>query len=391
MLGVTDLLRAAHDPAAASAARAKSPARYGPRTPVASVVVWNITRMCNMTCPHCYAAAGHTPSPSELSTAEALDVVRQLADAGVRIVILSGGEPLLRADVFELAAAIRDAGMAPQVSTNGVLIDATAATRLAEAGVQYVGVSIDGTPSFNDRYRGLAGGFAKALAGARHARRAGMRTGIRTTVTRRNVSQIDDVMDFVADHEIDRFYVSGLVDAGRGRLLTDDDLDRAEARSFLDRLFRRADEWRADEVPTAVVTGGNDSHGPYLLRWSARSGVARTRVARMRALLVERGGNRAGEALLNIDTRGRVHPDQFWASAVLGDVRKEPFSRALEHPLRAQLATRETLLRGRCGQCSELGLCRGSHRERAEARSGHRWGSDPACVLLDEEVTEVSA
>jgi radical SAM protein with 4Fe4S-binding SPASM domain len=313
-----------------------------------------------------------------------------MAASGVRVVIFSGGEPLLRADLFDLLAHAREAGISPQLSTNGVLIDEDVACRLAAIGVGYVGVSIDGLQPFNDEYRGLAGGFEAALAGLQHAKSVGLRTGLRMTLTRRNVDQLDAMLDVTVGANADRFYVSHLMYSGRGFHVADDDLSRAAARDALERLFERAEALLATGEGPRIVTGSNDSDGPFLLRWIERR-HGRAAAEPVERLLIERGGNSAGERILNIDARGRVHPDQFWRSAVLGDVRKESFASILRHPLREQLRNRLDHLTGRCGECAYRALCRGSHRERAFARVRDPWAPDPACVLDDAEIGVVPA
>ena len=349
------------------------------------MVVWNVCVHCNMTCPHCYATAGSRPSPKDLSTEEGRDLLSQMAACGVSVVIFSGGEPLLRPDLFDLLSHAREVGIAPQLSTNGTLIDEAMARRLADVGVPYVGISVDGTRDFNDDYRGMEGGTEAALAGLRHARAAGMRTGLRMTLTARNADQLGAMLETARDVGASRFYTSHLVYSGRGARLVDEDLPRERARSLVFELFEAAEKLldRGDEL--RIVTGSNDSDGPLLLQFvERRHGVAAA--ARVEDLLRRRGGNSAGERLLNIDHRGLVHPDQFWRGAVLGDIRQERFETILEHPLRAQLRDRLSYLQGRCGVCAHRDLCRGSHRERAVAVHGDMWAPDPACLMTDEEI-----
>lgn len=385
MLMVTDLLELATGRTRPAEVTARSPSRFQPSGRAPFVVVWNVCRHCNMTCPHCYAAAGPRPSSNDLTTQEGLRLLDDLADAGVRFVIFSGGEPLLRADLFELMAHARARGLAPQLSTNGVFIDPSTAERLAEVGVQYVGVSLDGLPDFNDAYRGLEGGFHRAVEGLRNARRAGLRTGLRMTVTRHNDTQLDALVEQARAIPVDRFYVSHLVYSGRGRRLVGADLSPEDARRLLDRLFALASELLADGEPLRLVTGGNDSDGPALLRWvHDRHGP--DAASRVRGALEQRGGNSAGERVMCIDHLGRVHPDQFWQAANLGNVRRQPFAQILDHPLLAQLRDRSAHLGGRCRDCPHLSLCRGSHRERALFATGDVWAPDPACVMTDAEV-----
>jgi radical SAM protein with 4Fe4S-binding SPASM domain len=183
----------------------------------------------------------------------------------------------------------------------------------------------------------------------------------------------------------ERFYVSHLLYSGRGFQVAGDDLSRSRARAALEELFATAEALLLRGEGPRIVTGSNDSDGVFLLGWiEGRYGIEAAEP--VRRLLLERGGNSAGERILNIDSRGRVHPDQFWRSAVLGDVREQPFAEILRHPLREQLRNRLDHLKGRCAGCTERRLCRGSHRERALARHRDAWASDPACVMEDHEI-----
>ena len=386
MLMVSDLLRAARDPATPAALEQRSPDRYAAPERGVPVVVWNVVGHCNLSCPHCYASASKQPSPADLTPEEGLRLLDDLARTGTKVVIFSGGEPLLRKDLFELIAHARGLGLVPQLSSNGVFIDDAVAARLREVGIQYVGISIDGMRDFNDRYRGLVGGFQRASEGIAASKRAGIKTGLRITLSKVNETELEPLLDHATAIGVDRFYVSHLLYSGRAFRMGDDDLAPAESRAALVRLFERADRQLDSGHGPDLVTGGNDSDGPAILlyvaeRWGA---AAAERVER---LLVLRRGNSAGEKILNIDHLGRVHPDQFWQAAVLGEVRKQPFEEILAHPLRQKLVEWTRHLTGRCGSCRWVELCRGSHRERALAQHRDMWAPDPACVMTDAEVT----
>lgn len=386
MLMVSQLVRVARGALDPADLLARAPARFeGRRAHTVPVVVWNVCLRCPMTCPHCYAGAGPTASDHDLSTPVALRVVDELAEAGVRHVIFSGGEPLLRPDIFELIAHATERGLGAHLSTSGVPLDEVTVRRVVDAGVSYVGVSLDGLAPFNDAWRGYEGGFALASEGLRRCKDAGLRTGLRMTLTSRNRDHLDALLAHARHLGVDRFYVSHLVYAGRGLRLAGDDLSPSESRALLWHLFDVADELAGAPGPTEIVTGGNDSDGPLLVRWT-RDRYGRAAEARVHEVLARRGGNSAGEGVLDIDHRGRVHPDQFWARAVLGDLTRQPFAEVLSHPLRAELRGRTARLEGRCGGCRFLSLCRGSHRERALAATGNMWASDPACVMRDDEI-----
>ncbi len=385
MLMVSDLLRAARDPKAIAELERRSPDRYASPERGVPVVVWNVVGHCNLSCPHCYASAAKRPSPRDLSPAEGLALLDELARAGTKVVIFSGGEPLLREDLFDLIAHAKGLGLVPQLSSNGVFIDDAVAARLKHAGVQYVGISIDGMRDFNDRYRGLPGGFSRATAGIVASKRAGIKTGLRITLSKINRAELDPLLDHASEIGVDRFYVSHLLYSGRAFRMGEDDLSPAESRAALSQLFERAlRQLQAAKGPD-IVTGGNDSDGPALLLFVEQR-FGRAAAARLERLLVLRGGNSAGEKILNVDHLGRVHPDQFWQAATLGDVREQSFAEILAHPLRAELAERTRHLKGRCGSCRFLALCRGSHRERALVQHGDAWAPDPACLMTDAEI-----
>ncbi|OFW14023.1 MAG: hypothetical protein A3F70_13480 [Acidobacteria bacterium RIFCSPLOWO2_12_FULL_67_14] len=384
MLEVTELVNVALGRVAADTVAAHAPARYGARV-APPVVVWNVCHHCNLRCPHCYAAATSAPSPHDLTTTEARRLVDSLAEAGVRVLILSGGEPLLRDDLLELAAHAHAVGLHPMLSTSGVPLDARMAGALATAGVSYVGVSLDGLAPFNDSYRGMQGGFERAALGVAYAKAAGMWVGVRMTVTRLNAAQVEPLVEWAVMNGVDRFYLSHLLYSGRGFTLAAEDLSPAESRAVLGQLFETAERLVRRGAALRVVTGGNDSDGPCFLRWiEARHGNGAA--THVEAVLRRRGGNSAGERILAIDHRGRVHPDQFFTTQVVGDIRRHTFAEILAHPLLQALRNREELLQGRCGACAYKAVCRGSHRERALARYGALWAPDPACVMTDCEV-----
>ena len=385
MLEVTDLLRRSVERVPPQSSTARASARYGAPGDAPSVVVWNVCGHCNLHCPHCYSSAALRPTHSDLSTKEALGLVDDLADAGVRIVIFSGGEPLLRPDLFVLMARARDRGLTPALSSNGVLLDAARGRMLARAGVRYAGISLDGLAALNDAYRGMKGAFARAVQGIDRAMDAGLEVGIRLTLTGLSAGQVEPLLALAVRLGVHKFYLSHLLYSGRGQSLAPHDLKPAESRALLFRLFDAAEHLLDGDNRLAIVTGGNDSDGPLFLLW-LRARHGEPAASRAREILERRGGNSAGERILAIDAVGRVHPDQFWQTADLGDVRRQPMSEILAHPLRSELRARESRLEGRCRTCLFKPLCRGSHRERALAHSGALWGPDPSCVMSDAEI-----
>lgn len=382
MLPVSDILEVALGNSDAQTLMQAHPARYTQQAPV---IVWNITNQCNMACPHCYSAAKYKKPVDDLTESQARRVVDRLAEDGVRILIVSGGEPLLRPDVFDILEYATKCGLSCQLSTNGVLLTDETVRNLVRCGVQYAGVSIDGLAAFNDKYRCYDDGFQQALDGLRRARDAGLKTGLRMTVTERNQDHLGALIDLAAEESFDRFYLSHLLYEGRGAGFAKEDLRHAACRKLVEALFQKAGALLQQGAKLRIVTGGNDADGVFLYHFCKRrfgDEIAR----QVYDVLEERGGNSAGEKILNIDHRGEVHPDQFWRSLSLGNILDHSLSQIFEHEMARALRTRVTRLSGRCGECRYVQLCRGSHRERALQVFGEVWGPDPACYLDDSEV-----
>ncbi len=391
MIGVTQLL--------CGKLRPGDVLRYGRRTEGAPaallrysadkrpVVVWNATRRCNLACVHCYAAARSEPDPDELSTEQARAMIDDLAQFGVPVLLFSGGEPLLREDIFELGRYAAQRGIRAVISTNGTLIDRRTAQRIREAGFSYVGVSLDGLRETNDRFRGRAGAFDEALEGIRQCRAAGVRVGLRFTVNRRNFADLGGIFDLVAEERIERLCIYHLVYAGRGTRLLGEALSHEETRQAVDLIFRRAEEFCARGLDCEVLTVDNHADGPYLYLKLAREQPERAADALQ--LLRWNGGNSSGMGIGCVDWRGDVHPDQFWTHYSLGNVGERPFSEIwtdTSNPLLAGLKNRRALLKGRCAACRFIDICNGNFRVRAEAVFGDVWAHDPACYLTDEEI-----
>jgi len=351
------------------------------------VVVWNCTARCNLTCDHCYAATSDGDVGSEMDTAAAKAMLDDLARFAVPVVLFSGGEPMLREDLTELISHAAAAGLRAVVSTNGMLIDRAAAERLRQAGASYVGVSLDGLAAAHDRFRGAAGSFQAALAGIRNCRSAGLKVGLRFTVTGRNADQIGAMFSLLADEDIPRGCFYHLVYAGRGRRLMAEDLDHDACRAVVDEIIDRTAAIYAAGLTKEILTVDNHADGPYLYLRMVREGDSRAE--QVLRLLRANGGNASGIGIAAIGWDGEVHADQFWRHASFGNVTERPFSRIwtdTSHPLMARLKDRRGRLRGRCRRCRFLDACNGNMRVRAEAAGGDIWGDDPACYLSDQEI-----
>lgn len=379
MLPVTEILEACLDPKSERFSYS-SAERNGAMAPV---VVWNVTNSCNMRCPHCYSAAVRDRSQYGLPLADLKHIARRLKERGVRVVIVSGGEPLLRDDIEELVCYLKELHISSHLSTNGILLTPARVRSLKEAGIVYVGVSIDGLPEFNDGYRRLRSAFRLAMAGLENARLAGLRTGMRMTITSANAAHLDALLQIAESKQINRFYLSHLVYGGRARDMIADDVKASECRLHIERFFETALQLLQRGSKLQLVTGGNDADGPALFGF-VRNRLGNRAAAIVWQALLRRGGNSAGEKVINVDHLGFVHPDQFWRESQNHNLLELSLDEILGGPLYAKLRKREAWLTGRCARCRFVSVCRGSHRERALAMGGALDGDDPACYLSDE-------
>jgi len=355
--------------------------------PVKPVVIWNLTRRCNLRCRHCYTSSADVDFPGELTHDEAMAVLEDLGGFGIPALILSGGEPLARRDLFEIAERARQMGMYLALSTNGTQLVGEAADRVAQIGFDYVGISLDGIGATNDWFRGKTGAFDAAVAGVRACKARGIKVGVRFTITTDNAHQLPELLKLCDREGIDKFYLSHLVYAGRGDKHRGEDARWHHSRRAMDLLIDRAWVAAAEGLPLDLVTGNNDADAVYFLRW-AEGRFPKEKVDHVRAHLEAWGGNSSGLGVANIDPQGKVHPDTYWSDYTIGDVRQAPFSALWtgDDAMLAQLRRRPRPLKGRCGACAYKAVCGGNTRIRALQLTGDPWAEDPACYLEDREI-----
>jgi len=357
------------------------------RKPSGPVVIWNLIRRCNLTCKHCYSISADKDFPGELSTAEIYAVMDDLKSFGVPVLILSGGEPLLRPDIFEISRRAKDRGFYVGLSTNGTLIDTANIRDIAAVGYDYVGISIDGIKETHDRFRRMKGGFDAALNGIRLCRDSGAKVGLRFTMMQDNAHELGQLLQLMEDENIHKFYFSHLNYAGRGNVHRKDDTVFETTRRAMELLFDTCWRYQQQGSHKEFVTGNNDADGVYLLLWVERHFPHM--VDHVRAKLTQWGGNSSGVNIANIDNLGNVHPDTMWWDYGLGNVRERPFSdiwRDTSDPLMAGLKLHPRQVKGRCGKCQYFSICNGNTRVRAYQLSGDFWAEDPGCYLSDEEI-----
>jgi radical SAM protein with 4Fe4S-binding SPASM domain len=353
------------------------------------IVVWNITRACNLRCVHCYNDSGTDKAANELTTDEAKTVLDDLAQFGVPSALFSGGEPLMRKDLFELIGYAVGLGLRAVISTNGTLIDVDTARKIKQEGISYVGISLDGIGEVNDKFRGVVGAFDRAVKGIRNCQDSGVRVGLRLTLTRRNVQDLEQLFEFFEAENIERACFYHLVPSGRGEEIADEDLTHAQSSAAVDMILAKTRQYKEAGRKTDILTVDNHVDGVYLYLKLLEEDPERA--SDVWKLLSWNGGGlySSGVGIGCIDFNGKVHPDQFWWHYDLGDVHKRPFSEIWtdsDEPLLKGLRDRRAYVKGRCRLCRFFGVCGGSLRVRADLHFGDPWAPEPACYLSDEEI-----
>ena len=351
------------------------------------VVVWNITRRCNLKCVHCYAHAKNIPFDNELSTTEGKNLIDDLAEFGVPVILFSGGEPLVRKDLPELADYAVKKGMRAVISTNGTLITPQTARTLKNIGLSYVGISLDGMEEINDRFRGVKGAFRSALEGIENCKKAGIKVGLRFTINKSNDGQISEIFKLLEEMDIPRACFYHLVYAGRGSELVKEDLSHEESRKAVDLILDLTKQLHDKGDLKEVLTVDNHADGPYLYLRLLRENPERAR--EVLELLEMNQGNSSGIGIGCVSWDGEVYADQFWRHYSFGNVRNRPFSEIwtdTSDPLMKKLKEKKKYAKGKCKTCRWLDICAGNFRVRSEAVTGDMWAPDPACYLTDEEI-----
>jgi 12,18-didecarboxysiroheme deacetylase len=363
--------------------------RYGMEKHKRPVVVWNMTRSCNLKCVHCYSSSQNIRYSNELTTDEGKKLISDLAVFGSPVLLFSGGEPITRKDLPELAEFAVDRGIRVVISTNGTLLTKEVAYNFKKIGVSYVGVSIDGMEKTHDSFRGVKGAFAMTMNGIRICRDEGIKVGMRVTMNRNNFADIPALFKLIEKEDIPRACFYHLVYSGRGSRLMDEDLSQDEKRLVLDLIMDKTIDLFKRGKPKEILSVDNHADGPYVYMRLLKDNPERAREAM--ALLIVNEGNSSGSGIGCVSWDGDVHADQFWRGISFGNVRKRPFSEIwmdTSNELMARLKDKKGYLKGRCTVCRWLDICGGNFRARAEAVTGDIWAPDPACYLTEKEIAK---
>jgi len=357
------------------------------KNPPGPVVIWNLIRRCNLTCKHCYSISTDKDFAGELSTQEIFTVMDSLKEFSVPVLILSGGEPLLRPDIFEISKRAKLMGFYVGLSTNGTIIDESNIEAIAKIGYDYVGISIDGIRKTHDEFRRKQGAFDASMHGIRLCQEQRIKVGMRFTLTKDNANELPELLNIMEQEQVNKFYLSHLNYAGRGNKNRMNDVVHPLTRKAMDLLFDTSWQHINAGRQYEFVTGNNDADGVYLLYWIKKHFP--DKLQHMHDKLALWGGNSSGVNISNIDNLGNVHPDTFWWDHNLGNVKQRAFSEIWQDrtdPLMAGLNTLPRPVQGRCGKCNYLDVCGGNTRVRAFQLTGNFWSEDPACYLSDEEI-----
>ncbi|MBF0252420.1 MAG: radical SAM protein [Candidatus Omnitrophica bacterium] len=354
------------------------------------IVVWNVTRTCNLNCIHCYTSSTSKIYSDELTTDEGKALIDDLAVFGVPSLLFSGGEPLMRKDIFELIGYATTKGIRTVISTNGTLIDQSVAKKLKELNISYVGISLDGIGDNNDKFRGSAGAFKKTEQAFKYCQEAGLTVGLRLTLTRHNYIALPEIFSFIDDNNIPRVCFYHLAYSGRGENISDVDLTHEETRKTIDFIMAKSKDYKSKGIKKDILTVANHVDGVYLYLKLLKENPERAN--KIFDLLKWNGGGRYSEGvgIGCVDFFGNIHPSQFWMDYSFGNVKDRSFMEIWtddSDTVHKGLRDRLPLLKGKCSKCKFIELCGGSLRGRAKSKFDDIWMEDPACYLTEEEIS----
>jgi radical SAM protein with 4Fe4S-binding SPASM domain len=353
------------------------------------LIVWDFTHKCNLKCKHCYSNSG-TIREEELTTQQAMQVVDQIADAGVTALAFSGGEPLTRSDFFEVARHAADKGLYISVATNGTLLTKENVQKLKQAGVNYLDISIDGScAKTHDEFRGVPGAFDKAIAGLKNCIEADLCVCIATTATKNNLEEMPAIIDLAEKLGAERFTNFNFVPAGRGKTHFDQDLSPIEREKLMRYLLARMSKGCKTTILTTapqlarvgIQCQGTGGTGEVTMSMAHMQTVRVTKKAVPLADFI--GGCGAGRLYCSVSPQGDVHPCVFLPVNV-GNLKNKKFQDIwLGAPLFNAFRNRANL-KGSCGKCDYKYICGGCRARSAAYHNGDMLNSDPGCIMEKE-------
>ncbi|SHO81058.1 Heme d1 biosynthesis protein NirJ [hydrothermal vent metagenome] len=350
-----------------------------------SIAIWNFTNRCNLSCMHCYSKADLT-SVDTLSTQKIMDTLPKLKNSGVKFIIFSGGEPMTRKDLFDIALRCRELGIITYLSTNGLYVTKSNAQKIVDT-FNYVGISIDGSEDTHDKFRGLKGSFKESMKSVKILNDCdGAKVGIRFTITKDTYDDLKFIFELAEKENIPKVYISHLVYSGRGLDNLEMDLSKEQRRDAVNFIIDKAFEYHNEKRDIEIVTGNMEQDGILFLERFAKEYP--NLKDEMEKRLISWGGNSAGRKLLNIDSVGNVKPDPFFPK-IIGNIFDDDFEDIWKNKpieLLKNLREHPRNISGKCEECDYIDICNGGSRSRAYAIYGDMWAEDPSCYLSNDEI-----
>jgi len=346
-----------------------------------AIAIWNFTNRCNLSCLHCYSKSS-LDEVDTLTTEQIKKTILQMKESGIKFIIFSGGEPLTRKDIFEIADFCKANGVVTYLSSNGLYFTTKNVQRIVDT-FNYIGISIDGDEPTHDYFRGLKGAFKETLKAVLLANATGAKVGIRFTMTKDTINSLEYIFDLVEKHNIPKIYISHLVYSGRGLDNLKMDLTKEQRRKAVAFILAKAFEYYKTGRDIEIVTGNMEQDAILFLdEFTKHYPELKTK---MRKRLLAWGGNSAGRKLLNINSEGDVRPDPFFPLTI-GNIIKEDFGAIWQKgELLDKLRVHPRVISGICSTCKQIDICNGGSRARAYAITGDLWSEDPSCYLTKLE------
>jgi len=347
-----------------------------------SIAIWNFTNRCNLSCLHCYSKST-LDEIDTLTTSQIKKTILEMKNEGVKFIIFSGGEPLTRKDIFEIADFCKEHKIITYLSSNGLYFTKSNIQKITDS-FNYIGISIDGDASTHDYFRGLKGAFEETLKAVKLVNATDAKVGIRFTMTKETINSLKYIFELVEKENIQKIYISHLVYSGRGFDNLKMDLTKEQRRKAVEFILDKAFEYYETGRDIEIVTGNMEMDA--VLFFNKFKKKYPKLKEKMRKRLITWGGNSAGKKLVNINSEGDVRPDPFFPLTI-GNIIKQDFSDIwtngdLLDNLRIHPRNQ---INGNCKSCKQLDICNGGSRARAYAINGDLWAEDPSCYLTQEE------
>jgi len=315
-----------------------------------------------------------------LTTQKIIDTIKQLKRGGIKFVIFSGGEPLTRRDIFDIADAFKKDKIATYLSTNGLYINPNNVEKIINS-FNYIGISIDGTPNVHDRFRGLIGAYDKSMKAIDLIHNYGGKVGIRFTITKETYDSLSHIFEISEEKGINKIYISHLVYSGRGLDNLKMDITKEQRKEAVEFIINKAFEYYEKGIDIDIVTGNMEMDAIFFMeKFSQKYPHLKNSLEKR---LKKWGGNSAGKNLVNINSEGDVRPDPFFPIAI-GNIYRNSFDKIWldeDNGLLARLREHPRKIGGKCRDCEYIDICNGGSRSRAWAIYGDLWAEDPSCYI----------